>query len=127
MLVESRIQGPVGGTGEPLLTMKYVATDDKVNVGEKVVTSGMDKIFPRDIPVGTVQEVKPGTPFKQIWLRPAAKLERLEEVIVLLTQEPVAFSKESQPSAMPANSPSTATNPANAGSPAAPTANREKP
>ena len=74
--------------------MKYVATDDKVNIGEKVVTSGMDKIFPRDIPVGTVQEVKPGNPFKQIWLQPAAKLERLEEVIVLLSQEPVEFPKE---------------------------------
>ncbi len=94
MLVESRIQGPVGGSGEPLLTMKYVATDDKVAIGEKVVTSGMDKIFPRDIPVGTVQEVKPGSPFKQIWLQPAAKLQRLEEVIVLLSQDPVEFSKE---------------------------------
>lgn len=117
MLVGSRIQGPVGGTGEPLLTMKYVATDDKVDVGEKVVTSGMDKIFPRDIPVGTVQEVKPGTPFKQIWLRPAAKLERLEEVIVLLTPQPVAFSKESE----------TATNPSNASAPASPAVNGEKP
>lgn len=106
MLLESRIQGPVSGTGEPLLTMKYVATDDKVTVGEKVVTSGMDKIFPRDIPVGTVQEVRPGTPFKQIWLKPAARLERLEEVIVLLTQEPVEFPKESE--TPPANSPATA-------------------
>ena len=127
MLVESRIQGPVGGTGEPLLTMKYVATDDKVNVGEKVVTSGMDKIFPRDIPVGTVQEVKPGNPFKQIWLRPAAKLERLEEVIILLTQEPVEFSKESETPATPARTSSTATNPANASVPTAPATNGEKP
>jgi rod shape-determining protein MreC len=97
MLVESGIQGPVGGNGEPLLTMKYVATDDTVNVGEKVVTSGMDKIFPRYIPVGTVQEVKAGNPFKQIWLKPAAKLERLEVVIVLLSQEPVEFAKEPEP------------------------------
>jgi rod shape-determining protein MreC len=124
MLVESRIQGPVGGTGEPLLTMKYVAADDKVNVGERVVTSGMDKIFPRDIPVGTVQEVKPGTPFKQIWLKPAAKLERLEEVIVLLTQVPVEFSKET-PAA--SGDSSTATNPANASTPASPAASGEKP
>ena len=28
MLVESRIQSPVGGIGEPLLAMKYVANDD---------------------------------------------------------------------------------------------------
>ena len=128
MLVGSRIQGPVGGTGEPLLTMKYVATDDKVNIGEKVVTSGMDKIFPRDIPVGTVQDVKPGTPFKQIWLKPAAKLERLEEVIVLLTQEPVGFSKEGEAPAATSNSSSTATAPANArAAPATPAANGEKP
>jgi rod shape-determining protein MreC len=124
MLVESRIQGPVGGTGEPLLTMKYVATDDKVSVGEKVVTSGMDKIFPRDIPVGSVQEVKPGTPFKQIWLRPAAKLERLEEVIVLLTQAPVEFAREpeSQNSAG-----SSAGTPATAEAPVSPAAKPEKP
>lgn len=46
MLADSRIQSPVGGLGEPLLTMKYVPNDDAVNVGERVVTSGMDRIFP---------------------------------------------------------------------------------
>src|SRR5271165_352111 len=94
MLIESRIQSPVGGTCEPLLNMKYVANDDKVNIGEKVVTSGMDKIFPRDIPVGTVQEIKPGNPFKSILLRPAAKLDRLEDVIVLLSQQPLEFPRD---------------------------------
>src|ERR1700757_5153528 len=58
MLVNSRTQGPVGGTGDPTLLMKYVATEEKVEIGEKIVTSGMDKIFPRDIPIGTVLEVK---------------------------------------------------------------------
>lgn len=91
MLVDSRIQSPVGGTGELMLTMKYVAAEDTVNVGEKIVTSGMDKIFPRDVPVGTVMEVRPGTPFKQVRVMPAAKLDRLEEVFVLLTQEPLEF------------------------------------
>ncbi len=124
MLVDSRIQGPVGGTGEPLLQMKYVATDDKVSVGEKVVTSGMDKIFPRDIPVGTVQEVKPGIPFKQILLQPAAKLQRLEEVIVLLSQEPVEFPKE--PSAQNAAG-GAAGSENTAAAPASPAAKPEKP
>ena len=67
-----------------------------VPVGEKIVTSGMDKIFPRDIPIGTVVEVKPGNPFKQIRVQPAAKLDRLETVIVLLTQAPVEFKNEAQ-------------------------------
>jgi rod shape-determining protein MreC len=89
MLAESRIQSPVGGTGEPLLTMKYIPSDDEVNVGQQVVTSGMDRIFPRDLPVGTIAEVKNGAPFKQVRVRPAAKLERLEEVVVLLTLQPL--------------------------------------
>jgi len=97
MMADSRIQGPVGGTGEPLLSMKYVANDDTVNVGQRVVTSGMDRIFPRDLPVGTVTEIKSGNPFKWIRVRPAANLERLEEVIVLLTLRPLELKKEPEP------------------------------
>jgi rod shape-determining protein MreC len=96
LLEDSRIQSPVGGTGEPLLVMKYVPNDDNVNNGERVVTSGMDRIFPRDLPVGTIVEIKPGNPFKQIRVRPAANLERLEEVIVLLTLHPLELRSESE-------------------------------
>ena len=119
LLIESRIQSPVVGTGEPLLSMKYVANDDKVNVGEQVVTSGMDKIFPRDIPVGIVQEIRPGIPFKTILLLPAAKLNRLEAVIVLLAQQPLEFAKDGHaPSSGSSGSPAPAANPSAPKSPA---------
>src|ERR1700692_1912252 len=94
MLSDSRIQSPVGGTGEPLLSMKYIPTDETVTAGERVVTSGMDRIFPRDLPVGTVAEIKTGRPFQQVRVRPAANLARLEEVIVLLTTRPLDIKKE---------------------------------
>jgi rod shape-determining protein MreC len=96
MLGNSRVQSPVGGAGEPLLVMKYVANDDVVNVGERVVTSGMDKIFPRDLPIGTITDIKPGNPFKSIRIRPSANLERLEEVIVLLTLQPLQLNQEAE-------------------------------
>jgi rod shape-determining protein MreC len=99
LLAESRVQSVVGGTGEPLLFMKYVPNDDSVNNGEHVVTSGMDRIFPRDLPVGTIVDIKPGNPFKQIRVRPAANLERLEEVIVLLTLHPLELRTESESAA----------------------------
>jgi rod shape-determining protein MreC len=105
MLGNSRIQSPVGGTGEPLLAMKYVANDDTVNVGERVVTSGMDKIFPRDLPIGTITEIKPGNPFKTIRVRPSANLSRLEEVIVLLTIQPLQLKPEPEPAKSPAKPP----------------------
>src|SRR5215475_9208403 len=92
-IVESHIQSPVGGAGEPLLAMKYVANDDTVAMGQHVVTSGMDRIFPRDLPVGTVAQIKDGNPFKQIRLKPAANLESLEDVIVLLSLQPLDLRK----------------------------------
>jgi rod shape-determining protein MreC len=94
MLADSRTQSPVGGQGEPLLVMKYVPNDDAVNLGERVITSGMDRIFPRDLPVGTVAEIKSGNPFKQIRIKPAANLERLEEVLVLLSLRPLEMKNE---------------------------------
>jgi rod shape-determining protein MreC len=98
-LADSGAQHPVGGVGEPMLAMKYVPNDDEVNVGERVVTSGMDRIFPRDLPVGTITEVKPGNSFKQIRVKPAANLEKLEEVLVLLTLHPLKSSDSLVPAA----------------------------
>ena len=111
MLANSRIQSPVGGQGEPMLAMKYVPNDDEVNLGERVITSGMDKIFPRDLPVGTVTEIKPGNPFKQIRIKPAANLQRLEEVLVLLSLRPLENKKEEPPADDPAAGKPAASNP----------------
>jgi rod shape-determining protein MreC len=108
MLADSRIQSPVGGQGEPLLVMKYVPNDDSVNLGERVITSGMDRIFPRDLPVGFVIEIKSGNPFKQIRVKPAANLERLEEVIVLLSLHPLEMKKEGDASNAQPSAPGTA-------------------
>jgi hypothetical protein len=43
-----------------------------------------------------VAQIKPGNPFKQIRIRPAAKLESLEEVIVLLSLQPLDLKKEAE-------------------------------
>jgi len=99
MLADSRAQHPVGGTGETLLSMKYVPNeDDSVKPGQEVLTSGMDRIFPRNLPVGTVADVKSGNPFKLIRIKPAASLDRLEEVIVLLSLRPLELKKEQESS-----------------------------
>ncbi len=111
MLADSRTQGPVGGQGEPLLVMKYVANDDTVNLGERVITSGMDRIFPRDLPVGTVADIKPGNPFKQIRIKPAANLERLEEVLVLLSLRPLETRSEENPASARPSAPGASTPP----------------
>ena len=93
LLAGSRTQGVVRGTGEPLVVLHYVINDENVPVGARVLTSGQDQIFPKDLPVGTVAESAPGSPFKLIRVRPAARLDRLEEVLILLSRQEWDFAK----------------------------------
>jgi len=91
LLASTRTQGPVRGSGEPLLDMEYVSKDEKVAVGDAVLTSGDDRIFPKDLPVGTVVQALPDpkSPFMVIRVRSAAHLDQLEEVLILLTRQDV--------------------------------------
>jgi rod shape-determining protein MreC len=108
LLATSRTQAPVNGSGVPLLRMEYVSNDVKVQPGEPVLTSGQDRIFPKDLPVGTVVDVKSDhhSAFQQIAVQPAARLDQLEEVLVLLTRQDFASTKEVQTA--PASAPSAA-------------------
>ncbi|HEY4839294.1 MAG TPA: rod shape-determining protein MreC [Candidatus Acidoferrales bacterium] len=112
LLADSRIQGPVGGTGEPLMVMKYVSNDDDVKVGQQILTSGQDQIFPKDLPVGTITEVKPGSPFKLIRVKPAAHLDQLEEVMVLLTRQELITKPAAAPASTTPDVPAPTTSPA---------------
>jgi len=101
LLADTRTQGPVKGIGEPQLSLDYISNDEKVSVGEAVLTSGQDRIFPKDLPVGTVVEATPDrkTPFMKIRVKPSAHLDRLEDVLVLLTRQDLQLRKESDASA----------------------------
>jgi len=90
MFAATRTHGVVKGSGDPEPHMDYVVNDEKVTAGDAIVTSGEDHIFPKDLPIGVVREAKPGSPFQIIRVQPAARLDRLEDVIVLLTQQPLS-------------------------------------
>ena len=104
MLADTRTQGPVKGTGESQLSLDYIGNDEKVSVGEAVLTSGQDRIFPKDLPVGTVVDATPDrkSPFMRIRVKPAAHLDRLEEVLVLLTRQELELKKETGANTAPA-------------------------
>jgi rod shape-determining protein MreC len=97
LLGNSRAQGPVRGTGEPLLGLEFISNEVRVEPGERILTSGQDRIFPKDLPVGTVAQVQPDrhSPFQKISVKPAARLEGMEEVLVLLTRQEFNFRKDS--------------------------------
>jgi len=84
ILESSRLQGILRGTAAGEIMLRYVMSDEKVVAGERVLTSGGDRIFPKGLPVGAVQQTNPGSDlFLNIRVKPAADLSRLEEVLVV--------------------------------------------
>jgi len=90
-LGESGALGSVSGLGKAgLVEMRYVSGLQKVEVGDYILTTGQDGIYPAGLNVGEVLEVKHGTATQphQIYVRPSARLDQLEEVAVLLYHPP---------------------------------------
>lgn len=88
ILEKSRLQGVLRGTAVGEVVLEKVTTDESVQPGERVLTSGGDRIFPKGLLVGIVTRVSPGPElFLNIRVKPAADLGRLEEVLVITRQE----------------------------------------
>jgi rod shape-determining protein MreC len=103
----TRTHGVVRGSGDPEPRMEYVINNEKVQSGDAIATSGEDRIFPKDFPIGTVESAKPGNPFQVIRVQPSARLDRLEEVLVLLTQQEVEIKKPEPPATSTADAAAT--------------------
>ncbi len=83
-LKSSRLQGILRGSSNGATTLQYVMSDEKVEPGEEVITSGGDRIFPKGLPVGRVVSVEPGKDlFLNIRVVPSARLDQLEEVLIV--------------------------------------------
>ena len=83
-LKSSRLQGILKGSSNGATTLQYVMSDEKVEPGEEVITSGGDRIFPKGLPVGKVVSVEPGKDlFLNIRVVPSARLDQVEEVLVV--------------------------------------------
>lgn len=77
--------GVLRGSGGRRLSVDYIGSTEDVVVGDVVLTSGLDGVFPRGLVVGRVTEsVKGKTVFREIQVEPAADLLRLTQVLILL-------------------------------------------
>jgi rod shape-determining protein MreC len=84
ILEKTRLQGILRGTPAGEVVLEKVMSDETVPAGEKVLTSGGDRIFPKGLTIGTVTHVSPGAElFLNIRVKPSADLSRLEEVLVV--------------------------------------------
>ncbi len=81
----SRVQGVVRGANDGGLRLEHVDESLELHVGDRLVTSGTDLIYPKGLPFGQVVELGPVADLtKTAVVRPAADLGRLEEVVCLI-------------------------------------------
>jgi rod shape-determining protein MreC len=100
LLQTTRLRGVLRGNvfGQPQII--NILPDERIKAGEPVVTSGGDQIFPRGLPVGTVEKVVEDPdhePYVDVIVKPAANLSHLEEVLVvtqLSDQMPPAAARD---------------------------------
>jgi len=85
IIQRNRIRGVLQGTGTNLCSLAYLQRTADVKVGDKLITSGLDSIFPKGITVGTVisaSDEKDGLS-KKIEVQPEFDPDTIEEVYVI--------------------------------------------
>jgi rod shape-determining protein MreC len=97
IIQETRARGVIDGTGVSLCEFRFVNEYDEVRIGDKVITSGMDGIFPKGLVLGVVTGVgkNPGGLFKSIKVTPSVGFSKLEDVLVLIgpIEQPITQKK----------------------------------
>jgi rod shape-determining protein MreC len=85
---QSRDRGMVKGLSTDVCKMDYMAKSSDAVVGDMVITSGLGGIFPKGLPVGRISRVKEvsGELFKEIEVTPSVDFSKLEEVLVIQTE-----------------------------------------
>ena len=87
VIQSNRTTGVIEGNGTYRLSMRYVVKSSIVQPGDKIVTSGLDGIYPKGKLIGTVVRVEDAADmFKRIEVEPGMDLFRLEEVLVLIPE-----------------------------------------
>jgi rod shape-determining protein MreC len=97
-LQKSRVQGILKGVAPNTCQLNYVMNEASVEVGERVLTSGLDRIYPKGLPVGEVTETREGNVYRTIKVKPAAELDRLESVLVVLKPRSADLQARNAPS-----------------------------
>ncbi|HEY2828591.1 MAG TPA: rod shape-determining protein MreC, partial [Thermoanaerobaculia bacterium] len=88
LLERTRREGVLRGDGTGNAQLYDIASLADVLPGDQVLTAGIDGIYPKGIPVGTVVKAEKGQElFKNIWVKPSVEFGSIEEVIVIHTRK----------------------------------------
>jgi rod shape-determining protein MreC len=84
MVPRNGLRGVVFGAGQGVLELRFVEANADIQLGDQLVTSGLDGVFLPGLPVATVARIdRDVQAFARIFCRPAAGVERAGQVLVL--------------------------------------------
>lgn len=86
LVQRTRARGIVKGTSEQECYLDYVLHEEDVRVGDRVISSGFDGVYPKGLLIGTVGAINfQGSDFfKEVRITPAVDFDKLEEVLIIL-------------------------------------------
>jgi rod shape-determining protein MreC len=92
LVQRTRSRGIVKGADRDECYLDYVMHEDDMRVGDDVVSSGFDGVYPKGLLIGTVAAVNfQGSDFfKEVRVTPSVDFDTLEEVLVILKPTPRA-------------------------------------
>jgi rod shape-determining protein MreC len=96
LIQRNRARGIIKGAGKGQCYLAYVEKMVDVEVGDRIITSGTDRIFPKGLLIGKVSSVTEGSIsdlFQVIAVTPAIDLKRIEEVVIIVTNQPFVESR----------------------------------
>ena len=99
MLARSRATGVLQGTGPGKADIRYISSQEGIQVGEAVYTSGLDRVFPRGLLVGFVSQVRPRDTELKVEVALSAPMDRLHLLLVLPPKPPIEVSPPAPPPA----------------------------
>ncbi len=96
LVQRNRVRGILRGAGQGQCRLAYVGKEIDVEVGDEIITSGADQIFPKGLLLGRVSSVSRGPAsdlFQVISVTPAVDFKRLEEVLILIKVHSIMRSR----------------------------------
>jgi rod shape-determining protein MreC len=95
LLQRTRVRGIIKGDSSKSFYFEYVLRKGNVDIGDMVISSGLDGVYPKGLRVGTVSEILRSNSgiFQEIKVTPYVDFEKLEEVFVLFKPPHPAVKK----------------------------------
>jgi rod shape-determining protein MreC len=86
----TRAQGVVVGNGSDRMRLEYVPGTADLRPGDRVVTSGIDGIYPKGFVIGQIESIqRTAGEFSTVLIKPAVNLSALETVLVVTSESEV--------------------------------------